>query len=66
MDKGTLVCFALSKKSIPSTSYRMGTGEVISGPDDKGRVLVACDPYSPDLLHPVILCALADLTERKT
>jgi len=42
--------------------FNRGTGEVISNPDDKGRVQVAVTPTPPEARHFVILCTLTWLT----
>ncbi len=55
--KGTRVSFTWAD--------RAGVGEVISDADEKGRVLVACDPMPPEARHFVILCTMTWLTEIK-
>ncbi len=64
MKKGTKVSFSWAVSApltVPHEVY--GTGEIISEPDDNGRVLVACDPEGDDVRHHVILCTLTWLTE---
>lgn len=58
MKKGTRVSYSW-KDGIHTIA---GTGEVLSEPDDRDRVQVACDPLPPEARHFVILCTTSWLT----
>lgn len=64
MKPGTLVAFSWQDtRHADAIITHTGRGEVISEPDAKGNVLVACDATPADGRRHVILCATAWLTD---